>query len=293
MTAVPYGFTDGYDFYDTKVYLDDLYTEDFNRIGIQSIYAGGGEERRSEISWFTLRDYDDEGIDPASEVVPDDPIDIQTAELPYSNDFSDQQKSELVVLDANGDGNTWGFSAGVAFYSYSESKAANDWLVTPRLPLKAGSKYRVSLKAAAQSSSYPEKFEVKAAKGTADTAATMAALLSAGTTVIPATTVSNYTFSTFENESFTVAEDDYYNIGIHVISPALRWVFTVKDFLVEETDAAGVYTMPHAPSTMPNEVYDLQGRRVSGAVANSSFFTLHSSLKKGLYIVNRKKVVLK
>ena len=36
------------------------------------------------------------------------------------------------------------------------------------------------------------------------------------------------------------------------------------------------------------EVYDLQGRRV-----NSSLFTLHSSLKKGVYIVNGKKTVVK
>ena len=39
-----------------------------------------------------------------------------------------------------------------------------------------------------------------------------------------------------------------------------------------------------------NCVYDLQGRRVS---ANSSLFTLHSSLKKGLYIIDRRKVVVK
>ena len=39
-------------------------------------------------------------------------------------------------------------------------------------------------------------------------------------------------------------------------------------------------------------VYDLQGRRVK-AEANSSLFTLHSSLKKGVYIVNGKKVIVK
>ncbi len=39
-------------------------------------------------------------------------------------------------------------------------------------------------------------------------------------------------------------------------------------------------------------VYDLQGRRVK-AEANSSLFTLHSSLKKGVYIVNGKKAIVK
>ena len=39
-------------------------------------------------------------------------------------------------------------------------------------------------------------------------------------------------------------------------------------------------------------IYDMQGRRVS-AEANSSLFTLHSSLKKGVYIVNGKKLFVK
>ena len=40
-------------------------------------------------------------------------------------------------------------------------------------------------------------------------------------------------------------------------------------------------------------VYDLQGRRVVNAEANSSLFTIHSSLKKGVYVVNGKKVIIK
>ena len=42
-----------------------------------------------------------------------------------------------------------------------------------------------------------------------------------------------------------------------------------------------------------NAIYDLQGRKVIGAEANSSLFTLHSSLKKGLYIVNGRKIAVK
>ena len=61
-------------------------------------------------------------------------------------------------------------------------------------------------------------------------------------------------------------------------------------------------SMLNSQCLMLNNVYDLQGRRVSSAVANwlspsdrrakpSSLFTLHSSLKKGLYIANGKKIV--
>ncbi len=39
--------------------------------------------------------------------------------------------------------------------------------------------------------------------------------------------------------------------------------------------------------------YDLQGRRIGSAEANSSLFTLHSSLKKGIYIINGKKIVIR
>ena len=49
-----------------------------------------------------------------------------------------------------------------------------------------------------------------------------------------------------------------------------------------------IYSMHNAQCLMHNEVYDLQGRRI-----DSSLFTLHSSLKKGLYIKNGKKILVK
>lgn len=57
MTEIPYGFTENYDFYATYIYLNELYSEDWNRIGIQSIYRGGGEENVTEIQWFYIKDY--------------------------------------------------------------------------------------------------------------------------------------------------------------------------------------------------------------------------------------------
>ena len=56
MTEIPYTFTDDYDIYNYRLYLNmDIST--WNKIGIQSIYRGGGEEHKSEISWFTFVPY--------------------------------------------------------------------------------------------------------------------------------------------------------------------------------------------------------------------------------------------
>ena len=46
-------------------------------------------------------------------------------------------------------------------------------------------------------------------------------------------------------------------------------------------------------SASAQTIYDLQGRRMEGAEANSSLFTHRSSLKKGVYIINGKKKVVK
>ena len=62
------------------------------------------------------------------------------------------------------------------------------------------------------------------------------------------------------------------------------------DFGDETTE---IKTTDFTDYTDSGAIYDLQGRCVGSAEANSSLFTLHSSLKKGLYINNGKKYVIK
>ena len=57
MTEIPFGFTEQYDFYATQIYLNGLYSADWNKIGIKSIYRGGGEVNETEIQWFDIKDY--------------------------------------------------------------------------------------------------------------------------------------------------------------------------------------------------------------------------------------------
>lgn len=62
MTVIPYGFTDKYDFYPDFLYLNMAH-DTWNKIGIQSIYTGGGEERKSEIFWYTIKAYSSVSFD--------------------------------------------------------------------------------------------------------------------------------------------------------------------------------------------------------------------------------------
>ena len=57
MTIIPYGFTDKTEIFPTYVYLKQTDYNNWNRIGIQSIYTGGGEENKSEIFWYTIKEY--------------------------------------------------------------------------------------------------------------------------------------------------------------------------------------------------------------------------------------------
>ena len=56
MSEIPYGFSDGWDVYTGTVYLNQGEEEiaTWDKIGIQSIYYGGGEVHKSAIAWQGL-----------------------------------------------------------------------------------------------------------------------------------------------------------------------------------------------------------------------------------------------
>lgn len=53
MTVIPYGFTENYDIYSDRIYLNMPHST-WKKLGIQSIYTGGGVTNKSEIFWFTM-----------------------------------------------------------------------------------------------------------------------------------------------------------------------------------------------------------------------------------------------
>jgi hypothetical protein len=57
MSEIPYNFSDDWDIYNYRLYV---YAEDFTKwtkIGIQSVYYGGGETNESNIAWVDLAEY--------------------------------------------------------------------------------------------------------------------------------------------------------------------------------------------------------------------------------------------
>ena len=54
LTIIPYGFTEDYDIYENRIYLNDLYSENWDKIGIKSIYNGGNTTNETEIQWLDI-----------------------------------------------------------------------------------------------------------------------------------------------------------------------------------------------------------------------------------------------
>lgn len=62
----------------------------------------------------------------------------------YSKTFSDGGMSLYTIVDANSDGSTWGSDFRGARYTFSNTNAADDWLITPPLKMMANVKYTIT-----------------------------------------------------------------------------------------------------------------------------------------------------
>ena len=62
---------------------------------------------------------------------------------PFEEDWTDPEAfGRYTVVDANGDGRTWGVNNdGLARYAYSTRNDADDWLLSPDLLLEPGRMY--------------------------------------------------------------------------------------------------------------------------------------------------------
>lgn len=137
----------------------------------------------------------------------------EALQVPYNKDFSDGNFSLYTTIDANGDGSTWGSDFRGAKYVFNNDNAADDWLITPPLKMKASNKYTIVAQFANAMDPYTEKAEVKV--GDAATAEAMTS------TVIPATIIEGGYRSPMElTGTFSPAADGDYFVGLHAVSDA-------------------------------------------------------------------------
>ena len=157
-------------------------------------------------------------------------------QVPFVADFTDSSMMDLFnIIDANEDGSTWGWSASYgAYYGYSSSNSADDYLVTMPVALEAGKPYNFIINAAG-SSFYPERFEVLMGNE-----ATIEGLTKQ---VIGETVLDTNDFADYEQE-ITVEEDGNYFFAVHAISDADMFNLKVRSITIE----AGLdVTAPAAP----------------------------------------------
>lgn len=150
---------------------------------------------------------------------------VEPNTVPFTADFSKQADfKKYTVIDNNGDGNTWQWSASrYAHYTYSFTNDADDYLVVP-VEVEAGKNYSVTVSASCYMASYPEKFEVKAGKVGTPEGLTQ--------TVISETTLTNTAFMDFDG-SFTTDEAGTWYVAIHATSDADKFYLLVAGMSIE------------------------------------------------------------
>lgn len=155
--------------------------------------------------------------------------------VPATLDYTQEYAIALsTVIDANEDGKTWTYSSmGSTRYPYNSYSAADDWLITPAVTLKAGRTYVLSYTAWPQGTTFPEILEITVGKG---------ATIEAQTQVLREADYVTSTIDDVNEIEFSVAEDGEYNIGFHALSEPDMFYLNLGLVTIE----AG--PMPEAPA---------------------------------------------
>lgn len=150
-------------------------------------------------------------------------------QLPYRNELNTQEKfDETIISDNNRDGKSWTWNNnGYAQYNYSSDRAADDYLETPTLELKAGRIYKLSFNYAGSgtANSSEEKMEVLLGTGYSADAQTVQLL------DYPSILVNSFNKG---EKLFSVEQDGGYVLSFRCYSDANRYYLKLKDILVEE-----------------------------------------------------------
>lgn len=156
---------------------------------------------------------------------------------PFSVNFANQSDLDyFTILDCNNDAKKWEWNQqGFVALMYNSYQAANDYLVSPGMNLKAGYIYTFSVEARPYQGQYPEKMALWV--GNAPTADAL------NINLLPVTTLTEGKWVPFEG-TFTPEADGVYYFAVQGCSDADQYALLVNTFKID----AGVNSAsPTAP----------------------------------------------
>lgn len=208
-------------------------------------------------------------------------------DVPYGGEFGTiyDMLNYYTILDVNKDNYTWMFdqNSRCAFYNYSQVSAADDWLISPPINYAKGKTYTLSFDAASNNSGYLESMQVRFGDGR--TPESQSQLL-IDIPELPAWGAGQA--MTHYSADFTPSEDGVWYYSFHVTTPKFHDYLFLNNIRVEEKTASGIGSITDAEAASANglTVYSLDGRLVGKGLKTTS------GLKKGIYIVNGRKLVV-
>ncbi len=138
-------------------------------------------------------------------------VPLGTIDLPTNFTFDTYMDVEnFMIVDSNNDGKHWRWSqGGFVKIDWNDNLDMDDWLISPSINMKKGSKYKLSFDYKCEAAECPERLEVKLGNIAEASAMTQ--------TVVEPFEIKNKEFKHCEVE-IEPTEDGLHNIGFHGIS---------------------------------------------------------------------------
>lgn len=181
--------------------------------------------------------------------------DGQAYSVPYLQTFDDEiDFNTFSKINANKDDATWEYDDDnqCALYRWSSDNAADDWLISPGINLKAGKSYTVAFKTRSNSNRFAERIEAK--WGPAATVEGMTG------EILPRTDIKSGKWEVYKKD-ISPTEDGVYYFGFHAISDADQFYLRVDSISITQG----------AETTAPDSVTNLKATPDATGALSVSF----------------------
>lgn len=155
--------------------------------------------------------------------------------LPVDDDLTDWTRYPLyTVIDANGDKATWRYDLGTQsiMYEWAYGDGNDDWLITPSIYMEAGKQYAITASLRNEAENVNTGI-IEYAVGKDDTAAAM-------NTITDNITIKSADFEDYKSDNFSVSEDGYYNVGIHIKGDDSMYYVYINRLMINEDTSTGI-----------------------------------------------------